>query len=304
VSAADTTATTRATNASGPAERARRRRPSASWLLLLPALALMAVVLIIPLGQSLYRSVAEPTWTLQHYANLFTDGVTLTVLGRTALTALVVTACAFVLGYPYAYLMTRVGPRARAVLLVIVLIPFWTSVMARNFAWIIILQRGGPLNEALAFLGLDGVVLYGSVAGVTVAMTQVLLPFMVLPLYSALGGIDRRLLLAARGLGSSPLVAFWKIYWPLSRGGVVSGLILVFTLSLGFYVTPALLGTPQQSLVAQLLAQRTTQLLDFAGAGALGMLVLVVTLALVAWANRIGGSVSAIGIVASPGGKR
>ena len=94
-------------------------------------------------------------------------------------------------------------------------------------------------------------------------------------------------------------MAFWKIYWPLSRGGVVSGLILVFTLSLGFYVTPALLGSPQQSLIAQLLAQRTTQLLDFAGAGALGMLVLVVTLVLVAWANRFGGSISAIGVVAT-----
>jgi putative spermidine/putrescine transport system permease protein len=171
--------------------------------------------------------------------------------------------------------------------------------MARNFAWIVLLNRGGPVNEFFAFIGIDGVVLYGSVAGVTIAMTQVLLPFMVLPLYGALGGIDRRLLLAARGLGSPPIVAFWKIYWPLSRGGVVAGLILVFTLSLGFYVTPALLGTPQQSLIAQLLGQRTTQLLDFAGAGALGMLVLVVTLVLVAWANRFGGTISAIGVVAT-----
>jgi putative spermidine/putrescine transport system permease protein len=134
-------------------------------------------------------------------------------------------------------------------------------------------------------------------------MSQVLLPFMVLPLYSSLGAIDRKLLLAARGLGSPPIVAFWKIYWPLSRGGVVAGLILVFTLSLGFYVTPALLGSPQESLIAQLLATRTTQLLDFAGAGALGMLVLVVTLALVAWANRVGGSVTALGAVATAGTK-
>jgi putative spermidine/putrescine transport system permease protein len=275
-----------------------RRTPAPAWLLLVPALGLLAAILLVPLGQSLLRSFGSPDFTLDHYTSLFTDGVTLTVLGRTAQTAIIVTLVTFLLGYPYAYLMTRVGPRMRGVLLTIVLIPFWTSVMARNFAWIILLQRGGPVQSVFEFFGAGNVVFYGSAVGVTVAMCQVLLPFMVLPLYSSLGSIDRKLLLAARGLGSSPLVAFWKIYWPLSRGGVVSGLILVFTLSLGFYVTPALLGSPQQSLIAQLLAQRTTQLLDFAGAGALGMIVLVVTLVLVAWANRVGGSISAIGAVA------
>ena len=277
----------------------RMRRPNASWLLLVPALALLAIVLLVPLFQSLVRSFGENGFTLQHYTSLFTDGVTLTILGRTAATAAIVTVVAMLLGYPYAYLMTRVGPRMRAILLIIVLIPFWTSVMARNFAWIVILQRGGPVETVFEFFGLTNVVFQGSVVGVTIAMTQVLLPFMVLPLFSSLGAIDRRLLLAARGLGSSPLVAFWKIYWPLSRTGVVSGLILVFTLSLGFYVTPALLGSPQQSLIAQLLAQRTTQLLDFAGAGALGILVLTVTLVLVAWANRLGGTISAIGVVST-----
>jgi len=274
-----------------------RRALRPSWYLLVPALGLLAVVLLFPLLQSLVRSFGAPEFTLQHYASLFTDGVTLTILVRTAGTAAVVTVVTFVLGYPYAYLMTRVSPRMRGILLVIVLVPFWTSVMARNFAWVIILQRGGPMQSVFEFFGVRDVVFYGSVVGVTIAMSQVLLPFVVLPLYSSLGSIDRRLLLAARGLGSSPLVAFWKIYWPLSRGGVVSGLILVFTLSIGFYVTPALLGSPQQSLVAQLLATRTTQLLDFAGAGALGILVLTVTLVLVAWANRLGGTISAIGVV-------
>lgn len=279
----------------------RRRLPSRNWLLLVPALALLVAILLVPLGQSLVRSLSDPTWTLDNYIRLFTDGITLTVLGRTASTAAIVTIVTLLLGYPYAYLMTRVGPRARGILLVIVLIPFWTSVMARNFAWIVLLQRGGPVANFLELLGLGNQGFVGTTAGVAIAMSQVLLPFMVLPLFSALGGIDRKLLLAARGLGSSPIVAFWKIYWPLSRGGVVAGLILVFTLSLGFYVTPALLGSPQQSLVAQLLAQRTTQLLDFAGAGALGMLVLAVTLVLVAWANRIGGTISAIGVVATSG---
>lgn len=276
-----------------------RRLPSSSWLLLVPALALLAAILLVPLGQSLLRSLGTPQLTLDHYIALFTDGVTIKILARTALTAAIVTVVAFLLGYPYAYLMTRVAPRTRGILLTIVLIPFWTSVMARNFAWIVILQRGGPVDAFFSFFGIKDAVFYGNVVGVTIAMSQVLLPFMVLPLFSSLGGIDRKLLLAARGLGSPPLVAFWKVYWPLSRGGIVAGLILVFTLSLGFYVTPALLGSPQESLIAQLLAVRTTQLLDFAGAGALGMLVLIVTLVLVAWANRVGGSVSALGTVAT-----
>jgi putative spermidine/putrescine transport system permease protein len=268
-----------------------------NWLLLTPAVAVLAGVLLLPIILSFFRSISSPTWTLDNYTGLFTDGVTLTVLGRTAVTAAIVTVVALVLGYPYAYLMTRVGPRARAILLSIVLIPFWTSMMARNFAWLILLQDHGPAQQVFSFFGVNGVVLFGTTPGVVVAMSQVMLPFMVLPLYSAISGIDRKLLLAARGLGSPPTTAFWKVFWPLSRGGVVSGLILVFTLSAGFYVTPALIGSPQQSLVAQLLGQRTHELLDFAGAGALGTLVLVVTLILVAWANRIGGSVSAIGAV-------
>jgi putative spermidine/putrescine transport system permease protein len=273
-----------------------RLRPQ--WLLLVPALLLLGSIIFLPLVESLVRSFGSPHWNFDHYKQLFTDRVTLRVLLRTVKAAAVVTVIALLLGYPYAYLMTRVGPRMRGVLLVVVLIPFWTSVMARNYAWILILQRGGPVNSFSKLLGLD-VVPYGTVTGVTIAMSQVLLPYMVLPLHSALSGIDRRLLLAARGLGSRPLVAFWKVYWPLSRGGVMAGVVLVFTLSLGFYITPALLGSPQQSLVAQLLAQRTTQLLDFAGAGALGMLVLVVTLVLVAWANRLGGTISALGVAAS-----
>lgn len=285
-----------------------RLRPAlnAGWLLLIPALVLLTAVLFIPLISSFWRSITDPELGVSNYTKLLDDGVTLRVMLRTAISAATVTIVAFLLGYPYAYLMTRVGPVARSVLLTIVLIPFWTSALARNFGWLVLVYRGGPIQSFLSSLGFGEVTLYGTAAGVTLAMSQVMLPFMVLPLYSALGGIDRRLLLAARGLGSPPLVAFWKIYWPLSRAGAVAGMILVFTLSLGFYVTPALLGSARQSLIAQLLGQRTTELLDFAGAGALGTVVLVVTLALVAWANKLGGGVNAVGTVtAQPaGGKR
>lgn len=285
------------TTSSSPRLLPRLSARFGTWLLLVPALALMVTVLGIPLVENLIRSFGSPHFTLQNYAQIFTVPSTVTIMVRTLIAALIVTGVTLVLGYPYAYLMTRVGPRWRGVMLAIVLIPFWTSALARNFAWIILLGDHAPVQQLFQFFGLPNVVLYGTAAGVVVAMSQVMLPFMVLPLYSSLGGIDRRLLLAARGLGSAPTVAFWKIFWPLSRAGVVSGLILVFTLSCGFYVTPALVGSPQQSLVAQLLGVETTELLDFAAAGALGTFILLVTLMLVAWANRLGGSVTAIGAV-------
>jgi putative spermidine/putrescine transport system permease protein len=278
-------------------KRQRRSKAIGNWLLLIPALVVLVIVLGIPLIQNLIRSVGAPDFTLIHYEAIFTEKTTITILFRTLGAALVTTAVTLVFGYPYAYLMTRVGPTARGILLTIVLIPFWTSALARNFAWIILLGNHAPVQQFFAFLGNPNVVLYGTATGVMLAMSQVMLPFMVLPLYASLGSIDRRLLLAARGLGSSPTAAFWKIFWPQSRTGVISGLILVFTLSSGFFVTPALVGSPQQSLIAQLLAQQTTQLLDFAAAGALGTFILVVTLALVAWVNRVGGSVASIGTV-------
>src|SRR5690606_131337 len=122
-------------------------RPRAAWLLLIPALALMAAIFFLPLIQSFVRSTGAPEWTIDHYVSLFTDGLTMTVLGRTAVVALLVTVITLLLGYPYAYVMTRTGPRMRGILLTIALIPFWTSVMARNFAWVILLQSDGPVEQ-------------------------------------------------------------------------------------------------------------------------------------------------------------
>ncbi|WP_109474514.1 ABC transporter permease [Ornithinimicrobium cavernae] len=261
----------------------------------------MSVAVLAPLAMSLWRSLTDPSLGLTHYTDLFTDGITLTIVSRTLMTSLIVTVGTVVLGYPYAYLMTRVSTTTRILMLTAVLVPFWTSMTARNFAWLILVQRDGPVDKMFSAVGIDGVVLHGTVAGVAVAMIQVMLPFMVLPLYSHMAGIDRKLLLAAQALGSTPIRAFRKIFLPLSVGGVVSGSILVFALSFGFYVTPAILGSPQQSLVAQLLGQRTLQLLDFAAAGALGIVVLLFTLALVTVANRMGGSVSALGASVAKG---
>ncbi|WP_033296252.1 ABC transporter permease [Amycolatopsis jejuensis] len=257
-----------------------------SWLLL-PAAAVVAVFFFYPLAVILWRSFTEPSFGVGNYLAVLGDEVQIRVVLRTLRTALIITVATLVVAYPYAYAMTLVGRQARGVLTLLVLMPFWTSLMARNFAWYVLEQRGGVIENLLSAIGIDGVVLLGSVAGVTVAMVQVMLPFMVLPLQSAMLGIDRSLLHAAGSLGARRPVAFLRVYLPLSMPGVLAGVSVVFIMSLGFYITPALLGTPQQALVAQVIGTQVNDLLDFAGAGALGAILLVLTLVVLALLSRV-----------------
>ncbi len=268
------------------APRAGREKRRTSWLLL-PAAAVVLVFFFYPLAVILWRSFTEPSFGVGNYLAVLGDEVQIRVLLRTLRTALIITVATLVIAYPYAYAMTLVGRRARSVLTLLVLMPFWTSLMARNFAWYVLEQRGGVIDRVLSAIGIDGVVLLGSVAGVTVAMVQVMLPFMVLPLQSSMLSIDRSLLHAAGSLGARRPVAFLRVYVPLSMPGVLAGVSVVFIMSLGFYITPALLGTPQQALVAQVIGTQVNDLLDFAGAGALGTILLVVTLVVLAVLSRV-----------------
>jgi len=281
-------------------------RAHGALLLVLPALTVIAIAFVFPLAQSVVRSFNDPTLGVQNYTALLHDGVTATVILRTLRVAALVTIVTLLLAYPYAYAMTKAGPTGRAIMLALTLLPFWTSLLARNFAWMLLLQDGGPVQQVSAFFGKD-LVLLGTQTGVTIAMSQVLLPYMILPLYSSMQTIDPRLLTAARGLGARPLAAFLKVYLPLSRPGVVAGVLLVFVLSLGFYVTPALIGSPQQSLVAQLLSSRTRELVDFGGAGALGTVVLVIAMSILIVISRVGRGASTVSSAAAAptsGGRR
>ncbi|WP_064745230.1 ABC transporter permease [Pseudonocardia acaciae] len=281
--------------ADAPAEGvpARRRLGGAGYLLL-PAAAFLLVIFFVPLVQIAWRSFSDPSVGLQNYHALLVDGVSMTVLGRTLVTAAVVAAVTLVLVYPYAYAMTRVSPRVRGLLVLLALLPFWTSLMARNFAWYVLEQRGGLIEQILHAVGIRDAVLLGSTTGVTVAMVQVMMPFMALPLYTSLSGIDRRLMDAAVSCGAPWWTAFRSVYLPLSLPGVVSGFSLVFIMSLGFYVTPALLGSPRQALASQLIETKVTTLLDFGGGGALGIVLLAVTLIILAAVWRLGRGTSTL----------
>lgn len=262
-------------------------------LLGLPALLFLAIVFAYPLYEILRLSVTDfpvggERWP-ENYAWFFETRANRTILIRTLVTSAWVTVVCLLLGYPFAYLMTIVRRRWRMLMLAVVLLPFWTSYVVRNFSWIVILQDDGPVNSALSALGLGPVKLLGTATAVTIGMAQIMLPFMVLPAYDTMRRIDRDLLPAAATLGAPPRVAFFRVYLPLSLPGVLAGALLVFVVSLGFYITPAMLGSPQQSMLAQLIFTEVNSQLAWGRAGAMSVVLLFVTLALLglsAWLSR------------------
>lgn len=278
---------------------ARRRVVRGPAGFVLPALALLLVVMVWPLLQLLYRSVMTPSFSLEKYQNLLTDGVSVTILTRTIVMSVIVTVVTLLLAYPYAYAMTKVSSRTRAVLMALVLLPFWTSLMARTFAWLVLLQDTGVVNALLSAVGVGPLSLIRNTTGVTIGMTQVLLPFMVLPLYSTMSKIDVRLMTAAISLGAPTRVAFRRIYLPLSMPGVVAGTTLVFIMSLGFYITPQILGSPRQAMISQLIATKIDRLLDFGAAGALSAVLIAITLILLALMSRVVKPSEALGTTGS-----
>lgn len=251
-----------------------------SGVAVIPALVVVLVFFILPIAVILVRSFIDPEPGLGQYTAALADPTTLRVLARTFATALLAVLACIALGYPFAYLMTLVGPTARALLMVLVLVPFWTSLMARTFAWISLLQRDGPVSAILAFFGAENVTLRGTLAGVLIAIVQILLPYMILTLYTALAAIDRRQLAAAQSLGANRFRAFWQVYLPQSLPGLFAASSLVFVLALGFYITPQLIGSPKEAMIAQVIGQRVEKIVDFAGAGALSGILLIATIGL------------------------
>ncbi|MCX8996070.1 ABC transporter permease [Rhizobiaceae bacterium BDR2-2] len=251
------------------------------WLTL-PALFLLLAVMGYPLLTIVLRSFQEPEWGLQNYVWFFGTPVNLTVLQRTFSISAWVTLVCVLAAYPYAYMMTAVGPRLRLVLILCVLVPFWVSGVIRSLAWVILLQDSGVINSMLKALALSPVRLIRTQTGVVIGMAQVLMPFMILPLYSVMKGIDLRLVQAARSLGARPSRAFLDVYLPLSLPGVYAGAIIVFILSLGFYITPALLGGPRSTMLSTLVQNQVLSLLNWGRGGAMGVVLLVATFILLA----------------------
>lgn len=269
----------------------QHRDRSKALLLLAPILALFAVGYLLPFGALLSQSLTKGgAPSLANYVEQLASPAFGIIVARTIRLAVVVTAMCLLIGYPLAYALSRMSPRWAAPLLLLVTIPYLTSVLIRTYAWIVVLSPNGILNRLLLDAGLieEPLRLVFNQIGVYVGMIQVQLPLMIFPLYAAMHRIDRSLVAAAQNLGSSPASAFWHITVPLSMPGVASGSILVFLSCLGFYVTPAILGGTGEYMVAQGISIRVTTLADFDAASAQSaLLLLAVGVVFIALRRRI-----------------
>jgi ABC-type spermidine/putrescine transport system permease subunit I len=266
--------------------------PNRNALLMLPAFAMLALVFLAPLGwffaQTLFLDPdAPPVWP--QIVSIVTSNVMLQAIATTNWISLLVTLAVLLMGYPIAYyLANRRGLRATLVVFCIV-VPYFTSIIVRTYSWMVLLGRTGLINQALQASGLTTAplpLLYNKI-GIVIGMTYVLLPYMVLTLFAAMKSIDGNLLRAARGMGASGAMTFWRIYLPLSLHGVVSGALIVFILSIGFFITPALMGGPSDVMVAMLIERSVEITLDWPAAAVMSLFLLAVTLLLYAIYYRV-----------------
>jgi putative spermidine/putrescine transport system permease protein len=248
------------------------------WLIV-PSILLITLVMVIPVGLLLMRGFTDPTPGLQNFKDIFTQALYAKVALNTVAISASVTALTLLLGYPLAYIIAHSSASARKILMLVILVPLWTSLLVRSFAWMVLLQDNGLINDTLMAIGLisEPLALIYNRTGVLIAITQVMLPLMVLPLYSVMSRIDKTLPKAATTLGASPLSAFFKIYVPLSIPGIVSGCTLVFVLCLGYYITPALVGGRGDLMIGQLIVLQIGEIGNWGAAGALSLSLLIGT---------------------------
>lgn len=260
-----------------------------SLLLATPLLLLLAWSFFLPIGRLLLTSVTEPAPNLDNYRRLLTEPLYRQVILRTLWIALACTVSALLLGYPIAALMARPGRLAAKAAVVCVMIPLWTSALIRSYAWIMLLQRKGVINALLLSWdpGARPLTMLYTNGAVLMAMTHVLLPFMILPIASALGSVPPDLPRAALNLGAGRVRTFFAIILPLSLPGVFAGCLLVFVMALGFYVTPALVGGPQTLMIATLIAEQATTLLNWPFAGAISCVLMVLSLGMTITFKRL-----------------
>jgi len=276
-----------------PNEAAYRKRErsetTALAALALPGLVLIGAIALAPIAWLFWLSFRSGSdFTLEHYERLLHPTYTLTLQATFELSFLVTAIC-LLLGYPLAYLISQMRPRLAAVLLLLVLFPVWTSLLVRCYAWLVLLQRRGVVNSWLQDMGLieAPLRLMHNFTGTAIGMVHIMLPFMVLPLYATMRSINRDYTRAAANLGASPVQAFWHVFVPLSLPGLFAGIIIVFVLCLGFYVTPALLGGGRVMMWSMQIERNVTYHSDWGAASALGVVLLAMTLAILWGVGRL-----------------
>lgn len=247
-----------------------------------PALLLIFLFFVVPVVALLMRSVLEPQPGLQNYAELLGTSTYVRIFLNTFLVAGTVTALSVVIGYPVAWALAVMPERWSRLMFAIIILSMWTNLLARTYAWMVLLQRTGVINKSLMALGLidQPIALVNNLVGVTIGMTYIMLPFVILPLVGVLRGIDPAILRAAALCGANSWQCFTRVLLPLSLPGIAAGALMVFVMSLGYYVTPALLGGTANMMLAEMVAQFVQSLVNWGMGGAAAFVLLVVTLVL------------------------
>lgn len=255
-----------------------------------PSTILIGLLLFIPVGWLFWLSLLNTggELTIANYERLFSP-VYIKTFTTTFKISFFVTFLCIALGYPLAYMISQLPKKWAAFCMVFVLLPFWTSLLVRTYAWLVLLQKKGLINTWLVDLGIidDPLRLVHNMTGTMIGMTQIMLPFLILPLYASMTAIDRDLMKAASNCGASPSKAFWQIFFPLSVPGLAAGVTLVFVLCLGFYVTPALLGGGKVQMWAMRIESNVALYANWGAASSLGVVLLFVTLAVLYLFSRL-----------------
>lgn len=258
----------------------------------MPALILLFLFFVLPVVSLLLRSVLEPEPGLSNYATLLGSETYLRIFLNTFLVSALVTVLSLLIGFPVAWTLAIMPAHWSRIVFAILLLSMWTNLLARTYAWMVLLQRTGIVNKTLMNLGLidQPLTLVNNLVGVTIGMVYIMLPFIILPLYGVIRRIDPAILQAASLCGATRWQSLWHVLVPLAAPGMAAGALMVFVMSLGYFVTPALLGGTSNMMLAELIAQFVQSLVNWGMGSAAAFVLLVVTLALYALQLKLFGT--------------
>ena len=262
--------------------------PILVWLFVFFALPMMLIV-VYSFGIRTQGGGIDYAFTFDNYVRYFKSNIYVSITLRSIYIALQVTIITLLLSYPVAYYLTTTTKRMRATLLVLLILPWWTSILVKNFSWVSILSDRGMVNSAMLWLGVidEPVRLLYNQFSIVVGLVHLLIPFMTLPIFTTIDKMDSRLLEAGKNLGSSPMRCFWEITLPLSMAGVAGGCIITFILAFGSFVTPVLLGSPRQSMAANIIEDQFLQSFHWPFGAAVAIILLLLVLSVLFVFNKL-----------------
>ncbi|MCV6592355.1 MAG: ABC transporter permease [Silicimonas sp.] len=275
-------------------EAGLKRDERLEWLKLFglssPAILMVLVVLVLPVGWLFYVSFigANGEFSLENYERMINRKSYARIFTTTFQISFLTTGLCILIGYPLAYFLSQLPPRLANLGLITVLLPFWTSLLVRTYAWLVLLQKRGLVNDWAISLGLwdEPIKIVHNMTGTLIGMVHIMLPFLILPVYGAMRAIDLDLMKAASNLGANPRRAFWGVFFPLTLPGLMAGSLMVFILCLGFFVTPAVLGGGKVIMVSMKIVSNIELFVNWGAASALGVVLLVLTVVILWIASK------------------